>query len=53
MKRRVKNWMIINRNGFENATELAEFAAHEFGHSEWLDDSDHWIWELAIDFPWI
>jgi hypothetical protein len=30
-------------------TELAENAAIHLDHDEWLDDSDHWIWELAIE----
>lgn len=27
---------------------LAEQAAHEF-NDEWLDDIEHWVWDLAID----
>ena len=29
------------------ATELAEKAAKANGHDEWLDDSDHWVWDAA------
>lgn len=32
-----------------NLTELAENAAIYLDHDEWLDDSDHWIWELAME----
>ena len=32
-----------------NYTRLAEAAAHHFDHDEWLDDSDHWIWEAPIE----
>jgi len=33
-----------------NATHLAENAAVEFDHDEWLDDETHWVWEFALDF---
>ena len=29
-------------------TELAENAAVYCDHDEWLDDSSHWVWEMAI-----
>jgi hypothetical protein len=32
-----------------SATTLAESAAIVLGHDEWLDDPDHWIWDLAIE----
>lgn len=32
-----------------NATELAEYLAHNYGSSRWLDDDRHWIWKLAAD----
>ena len=32
-----------------NATTLAEIAAQELGHDEWLDDETHWIWDVAMD----
>lgn len=31
------------------ATELAEVAAWEMDHDEWLDDPDHWIWDIALE----
>jgi hypothetical protein len=30
-----------------NMTKLAEDAAHEMCHDDWLDDETHEIWELA------
>lgn len=35
-------------NNFVNLTELAEAAAHELGHDEWLDDETHEVWDIAI-----
>ena len=31
------------------ATELAESAAIDMHNDQWLDDSNHWIWELALE----
>lgn len=52
----VRRWMNTNwrqhvdRNtGEGGATELAEAAAYEFEHPDWLDDSDHWVWDLAAE----
>lgn len=33
----------------ENCTQLAEEAAHRCKHPEWLDDPDHWIWDMALE----
>ena len=30
------------------ATELAEITAIEMYNDQWLDDPNHWIWELAL-----
>jgi hypothetical protein len=41
-----------SRTGEINCTTLTEEAAHEFNADDeggCLDDSDHWIWELALD----
>jgi hypothetical protein len=35
--------------GEVNRTQLAENTAHELGHDEWLDDSDHILWDFAVD----
>ena len=32
----------------ETATHLAEATAIDMCHDYWLDDPDHWIWELAL-----
>ncbi len=49
----IKKWMLNNKHDYDNATSLAEAAAHHGDpnedHDDWLDDSDHWIWELAIE----
>jgi len=34
--------------GEVNVTQLAESGAHELGHDEWLDDSTHAVWDVAI-----
>lgn len=45
-----KRWMTLHQDEAETATELAEMAAHEGpGEDEWLDDPDHWVWEIAIE----
>jgi len=31
-----------------NYTKLSEETAHHLDRDEWLDDPDHWIWELSI-----
>ena len=35
--------------GETNLTGLAEATADEMGQHEWLDDPDHWIWDMAIE----
>lgn len=32
-----------------NPTALAECAACDLGHSEWLDDDCHLLWDVAVD----
>ena len=54
LKARVRAWM-YNDAEYDphlcgvNCTQLAENAAHMFSHDEWLDDEQHWVWELAAD----
>ncbi len=48
MSKKIRQWMEFDTA--EDATQLAENAAHEFGHDEWLDDPDHQVWEIAIGF---
>lgn len=31
-------------------TQFVENCAHSLDHDEWLDDPDHWVWEMALDF---
>lgn len=60
----VRNWMrwalradlrdregclVAPQTGEANLTRLAEAAAEHFDHDEWLDDPDHWVWDVAID----
>lgn len=52
MKTFVLTWMRLEaehcvHNREVNRTQLAENAAHAFDHDEWLDDPDHFVWELA------
>lgn len=49
--RRIWNWMLRNAERYDNATNLAEAAAHEADgdHDDWLDDDTHWIWDLAAE----
>ncbi len=35
--------------GETNCTTLAEATAHHFDHDEWLDDENHFVWELALE----
>jgi len=35
-----------------NATEMAEMTAYDLGHSEWLDDETHVVWDAALDVAW-
>ncbi len=59
----VRYWMVryadeLQADGFEiNMTVLVEFAVDSLYHDEdasegvwkWLDDSDHWIWDLSLE----
>lgn len=50
-EKNVKQWMLDNVTDYDNATSLAEAAAHEFNQADTggpLDDETHWIWDLAI-----
>lgn len=53
-QQQVKRWMAQNwqeyvdsRTGEGDATGLAEAAAAEADHMEWLDEDTHWVWDLA------
>lgn len=50
-KGKVLAWMRRNAEHHDNATSLAEEAAHYAlpeEHDVWLDDDTHWVWDLAI-----
>lgn len=54
-KRGVRCWMQTSwRDCFHRGQldwrRLAEKAAHAFDYPEWLNDPNHWIWELARGF---
>lgn len=36
-------------NGEYSATAIAEYLAHSYGSSRWLNDDRHWIWGLAVE----
>ena len=53
---RVRNWMKMNlehyrdrATGEVNATTLAEGAAAQFDHEEWLNDGTHEVWDWAAE----
>jgi hypothetical protein len=54
VRTRIHRYMVDNvayhvdrQTGEVNETTLAEDAAHALGHDEWLDDAEHFIWEMA------
>lgn len=56
-KSEAKDWMQANVHDYRdhvtgevNATSLAEACADHFSQDEVLDDPDHWIWEIAIEY---
>lgn len=46
----IKNWMRYNYQYHDNATELAENCAWALDQDQWLDDPDHIIWDIALDY---
>ena len=50
LKTKAAKWMdhICYSELPNTATELAESTAIEMFNDQWLDDPDHWIWELAL-----
>ena len=40
---------IDRHTGIADCTKLAEETAHALGHSEWLDDDQHIVWDIAIE----
>jgi hypothetical protein len=43
--------LVLHRKECEpgDYTELAELAAHDLAHDEWLNDETHRVWDLAIE----
>jgi len=41
---------IMDIEPLDNATILAEECAATMDHDEWLDDPDHVVWEVALEF---
>jgi hypothetical protein len=39
----------LAENPYATATHLAEEAAINLDHDEWLDIETHWIWDLALE----
>lgn len=47
-KSEVRRWMRANASEYDGATELAEACNAVFDlPASWLDDPDHWVWEVA------
>jgi hypothetical protein len=54
-KKLVYQWMLLEIHADDshykgNITQFVENCAHDFNHDEWLDDPDHWVWEMALEF---
>lgn len=39
---------LVRENPGLTATEIAETVAWDRACSDWLDDPDHWVWDLAL-----
>ena len=50
MESDIRRYMRLHANEFDNATNLAEECSKHLNHDEWLDDPDHIIWDLAIEY---
>lgn len=50
LKTHVKEWMQLHHTYYTGPTKLAEAAADDFGYDEWLDNFDHWVWDLALEY---
>ena len=49
LRTEVRRYMHQHVAEHDNLTAMAEDAALAFEQDQWLDDPDHWIWELAIE----
>jgi hypothetical protein len=50
IRKQARRWFSVNAHRFADLTEAAENCAWALDHDEWLDDPDHWVWELAIEY---
>jgi len=50
MEEEIRHWFRCFGQDFDNYTVAAEYCADELGHDEWLDDSDHVLWDVAVDY---
>jgi hypothetical protein len=52
LSKAIRNHMqfLMDIDPLDNATILAEEAAWAFDRGEWLDDPDHEVWEIALEF---
>ena len=50
LEQNIRGYMLAEAAFCDNATELAENAAHHFDRDDWLDDETHVVWDLAIEF---
>lgn len=42
-----------NTGEYEEATVLAEDVASDLEVFDWMNDPEHWIWDMAVDiFEW-
>jgi hypothetical protein len=51
LQKQVANQIMTDRlsdNPRATYTELAESAAVYLDHDEWLDNPEHWIWDMAL-----
>lgn len=50
MKQKINHWFATYRGDYsmDDMVLAAENCAIELGHDEWLDDSDHIVWEIAL-----
>jgi hypothetical protein len=47
VKPAVQMWMQNNYFFFESLLEMIEECSRQFGHVEWINDEDYWIWDMA------
>jgi hypothetical protein len=43
----VRAWVAQNVEKYETSNELATSAAKHYGHLDWLEDENHWVFALS------